>query len=108
MCLARCTATCPRTAPGLEHDILPAVLPEGPGVTCKRTRTGNVSHSAPPMHHGTFSWAAIYKTCRAEELTLYETQIPKRLNSSQFKFSWLWSLLLSWGYTTLTLGSLPR
>lgn len=77
-------------------------------VTSKRMRTGNISHSTLPMHYSALSCAAIYKTCRAEELTLYETRIAKRLNNFHLKFSWLWSLLLSCGYTTLTLGSLPK
>lgn len=106
MCLSWCNATCLWTAPGLVHGILSAVLPEETGVTSKRMRTGNISHSAPPMHHGTLPCAAIYKTCRAEELTQYETQIAKKINNFQLNFLWLWSLLLNCGYTTLTSGSL--
>lgn len=112
VCLAWCTATCLWTAPGLVPDIISAVLPEKPGVIPKRMRTGRISHLPCIMVHF-LSCAAIYKTHRAEELTLCETKIAKRPNSFhlysfQLKFLWLWSLLLSCGYTTLTLGSLWR
>lgn len=85
-----------------------SLLPEEPSVTSKRMRTEKVSHDALSMRHGVPSCPAIYKTSRAEELAVYETQRTERINSFQLIFLWLRSLPLSCGYTAVTLGSLQR
>lgn len=75
-----------------------SLLPEEPSVTSKRMsskRTEKVSHNAFSMRHGAPSCPAIYKTSRAEELAVCETQRTERINSFQLTFLWLRSLSLS-------------